>query len=156
MRTYSARPGDVNKKWILLDAESVVLGRLAAFVATRLRGKDKVIFTPHMDTGDNIIIINAEKVRLTGRKRQGKNYYWHTGYPGGIRVRTANEILDGKFPERIVINAVRRMLPSNKMSKKLMKNLRVYAGSEHPHVAQLPKHIDFGQMNEKNIRGAAA
>ncbi len=144
MTTYSARLSDISKEWILIDAEGVVLGRLATFVATRLRGKHKPIFTPHMDTGDNVIVVNAEKVVLTGRKREQKIYYRHTGYPGGIKSRTAAEILAGKHPERIVTKAIQRMLPSNKLSRKLMTNLRVYAGPEHPHEAQQPTQVKVG------------
>lgn len=152
MRTYSAKPEHVDKKWILVDAENIVLGRLAAFVATTLRGKDKVIFTPHMDTGDNVIVINAEKVKLTGRKYQNKRYYRHSGYPGGIRYREAGQILEGKFPERVIKDAVRRMLPANKLSRELMRNLRVYAGPDHKQVAQQPVKIDLASINAKNSR----
>ena len=152
MHTYSAKPEHIDKKWILVDAEDMVLGRLASFIAVRLRGKNKVMFTPHMDTGDNVIVINADKVKLTGRKRKNKRYYWHTGYPGGIRFRTAEQVLDGKHPERVIQNAVRRMLPSNKLSRKLMRNLRVYTGPAHNHEAQNPEKIDFASINEKNSR----
>lgn len=152
MKTFSAKPSDITKKWILIDAEGVVLGRLAAIVATRLRGKHKPYFTPHMDCGDNVIIVNAGKVQLTGRKRKQKTYYWHTGYPGGIKSRTTEQILDGKFPERLVTKAVERMLPRNKLSRKLMTNLRVYADSEHPHEAQLPEILAVSDINSKNSR----
>lgn len=152
MKTFSAKPSDITKKWILIDAEGVVLGRLAAIVATRLRGKHKPYFTPHMDCGDNVIIVNASKVQLTGRKRKQKTYYWHTGYPGGIKSRTAEQILDGKFPERLVTKAVERMLPQNKLSRKLMTNLRVYADSGHPHEAQLPEILAVSDINSKNCR----
>ena len=144
MKTYSAVPEDIDKNWIVIDAEGIVLGRLATFVATRLRGKHKPMFTPHMDTGDNVIVVNAEKVVLTGRKREKKIYYRHTGYPGGIRSRTAGEILAGKHPERVVLKAVQRMLPTNRLSRKLMTNLRVYAGPEHPHEAQKPLQVSVG------------
>ncbi|MCY4542361.1 MAG: 50S ribosomal protein L13 [Rhodobacteraceae bacterium] len=144
MKTYSAVPEDIVKNWIVIDAEGLVLGRLATFVATRLRGKHKPMFTPHMDTGDNVIVVNAEKVVLTGRKREKKIYYRHTGYPGGIRSKTAGEILDGKHPERAVLKAVQRMLPKNRLSRKLMTNLRVYAGPEHPHEAQKPLQVSVG------------
>ena len=126
MKTYSATPADIEKKWIMIDAEGVVLGRLASIVAMRLRGKHKASFTPHMDCGDNVIIINAEKVQITGNKRQ-ENYYWHTGYPGGIKSRTKEEILEGDHPERVLMRAVKRMLPSNRLSRKQMTNLRIYA-----------------------------
>lgn len=152
MKTFSAKPSDIEKKWILVDAENVVLGRLSAFVATRLRGKHKPSFTPHMDCGDNVIIINADKVRLTGNKKSQDKFYWHTGYPGGIKSRTKGEILEGKHPERVIENAVERMLPKNGLSKKIFKNMRVYAGAEHPHEAQNPEVIDFASLNEKNKR----
>ena len=137
MKTFSATPADIDKKWILIDAEGVVLGRLASIVAMRLRGKHKPSFTPHMDMGDNVIIINAEKVQVTGKKREKPNY-WHTGHPGGIKSRTTGEILEGKYPERVVMQAVKRM--------------RVYAGTEHPHEAQSPEVLDVKSMNTKNTR----
>jgi large subunit ribosomal protein L13 len=136
----------------VIDAEGVVLGRLASIVAMRLRGKHKAIFTPHMDTGDNVIIINADKVQMTGKKRTDKVYYWHTGYPGGIKNRTAEELLEGKYPERVVTAAVKRMLPKNILARKLMTNLRVYAGAAHPHEAQNPEVVDVKSMNSKNTR----
>ena len=153
MKTYSATPADIEKKWIMIDAEGVVLGRLASIVAMRLRGKHKASFTPHMDCGDNVIIINAEKVQITGKKRQ-ENYYWHTGYPGGIKSRTKEEILEGDHPERVLMRAVKRMLPGNRLSRKQMTNLRIYAGSEHPHEAQAPEVLDVKLMNSKNTRVA--
>ena len=152
MKTFSATPADIDKKWIIIDAEGVVLGRLASIVAMRLRGKHKASFTPHMDCGDNVIIINAEKVQMTGKKRSDKNYYWHTGHPGGIKSRTAGELLEGKYPERVVTAAVKRMLPGNRLSRKIMTNLRVYAGAEHPHEAQAPEVLDVISMNSKNTR----
>ncbi|MDB4831984.1 50S ribosomal protein L13 [Hyphomicrobiales bacterium] len=142
----------MEKKWILIDADGIVLGRLASLIASNLRGKNKVIFTPHMDCGDNIIVINAEKVLLTGKKREDKIYYWHTGYPGGIKSKTANEILDGKFPERVLQKAVQRMMPGGPLSRKQLKNLKIYAGSNHPHEAQQPQILDFGSLNVKNKR----
>ena len=151
MKTFSATSADIDKKWIIIDAEGVVLGRLASIVAMRLRGKHKASFTPHMDCGDNVIIVNAEKVQLTGKKREEK-YYWHTGYPGGIKSRTKHEILTGAHPERVVTLAVKRMLPSNRLSRKLMTNLRVYAGGQHPHEAQNPEVLDLKSMNPKNTR----
>ena len=153
MKTYSATPSDIEKKWIMIDAEGVVLGRLASIVAMRLRGKHKASFTPHMDCGDNVVIINAEKVQITGKKRQ-ENYYWHTGYPGGIKSRTKEEILEGDHPERVLMRAVKRMLPGNRLSRKQMTNLRIYAGSEHPHEAQAPEVLDVKSMNSKNTRVA--
>jgi large subunit ribosomal protein L13 len=154
MKTYSARPADIEKKWIVIDAEGVVLGRLASIVAMRLRGKHKATFTPHMDMGDNVIVINAEKVQLTGNKRADKTYYRHTGYPGGIKSATAGQILEGKFPERVVTKAVERMMPGGPLSRQQMTNLRVYAGAEHPHAAQEPESLDLAAMNPKNTRSA--
>ena len=135
MKTYTAKPADIQKKWILIDAEGVVLGRLASLVAMRLRGKHKASFTPHMDMGDNVIIINADKVQMTGKKRTDKIYYWHTGYPGGIKQRTAGDILEGNHPERVLTKAIQRMLPGGPLSRQQMTNLRVYAGAEHGHEA---------------------
>lgn len=151
MQTYSAKPAEIEKKWILIDAEGLVVGRLAAFVATRLRGKHKPSYTPHMDCGDNVIVINADKIALTGNKRNDKTYYWHTGYPGGIKERKAHQILDGRFPTRVVEMAVRRMMPSGPLGRKQLKNLRVYSGSEHPHEAQTPEKIDLVARNAKNV-----
>ncbi len=154
MKTFSATPADIDKKWILIDAEGVVLGRLASIIAMRLRGKHKPTFTPSMDMGDNVIVINAEKIQLTGKKRTDKIHYWHTGHPGGIKQRTAEQILEGKFPERMVTRAVKRMLPGGPLSRKQMTNLRVYAGGEHPHEAQEPTVLDVKSMNPKNTRDA--
>ncbi|MCB1369133.1 MAG: 50S ribosomal protein L13 [Rhodobacteraceae bacterium] len=154
MKTYTARPADIDKKWILIDAEGIVLGRLASIVAMRLRGKHKASFTPHMDMGDNVIIINADKIQLTGNKRADKIYYWHTGHPGGIKQRSAGQILEGKFPERVVEKAIQRMLPGGPLSRQQMKNLRVYASAEHPHEAQNPEVLDIKSMNPKNTRSA--
>ena len=154
MKTYSAKPADIDKKWIIIDAEGVVLGRLATIVANRLRGKHKATFTPHMDMGDNVIIINAEKIQLTGNKRADKIYYRHTGHPGGIKSQSAGEILEGKFPERVVTKAIQRMLPGGPLSKQQMTNLRVYVGAEHPHEAQNPDVLDVKSMNPKNTRSA--
>ena len=153
MKTFSATPADVDKKWIVIDAEGVVLGRLASIVATRLRGKHKATFTPSMDMGDNVIVINAEKVQVTGDKRNKPNY-WHTGYPGGIKSRTTGQILEGAHPERVVMQAVKRMLPGGPLSRRQMANLRVYAGAEHPHAAQQPEVLDVASMNKKNTRSA--
>lgn len=152
MKTFSATPADIEKKWIVIDAEGVVLGRLASIVAMRLRGKHKPSYTPHMDCGDNIIVINADKVQLTGKKRTDKVHYWHTGYPGGIKSRTAGQILESAHPERLVEKAVQRMLPGNRLSRKLMGNLRVYPGAAHPHEAQSPEVLDVRSMNKKNTR----
>ena len=154
MKTFSATPADIDKKWILIDASGVVLGRLASIIAMRLRGKHKATFTPSMDMGDNVIVINAEKIQLTGKKRANKIYYWHTGHPGGIKQRTAGQILEGKHPERLVTKAVQRMLPGGVLSRKQMTNLRVYAGPAHPHEAQSPEVLDVRSMNSKNTRDA--
>ncbi|MEL6951828.1 MAG: 50S ribosomal protein L13 [Pseudomonadota bacterium] len=151
MKTFSATPGDIDKSWILIDAEGVVLGRLASIIAMRLRGKHKASFTPSQDMGDNVIVINAEKVQLTGNKRAKPNY-WHTGYPGGIKSRTTGQILEGAHPERVVMQAVKRMLPGGPLSRQQMTNLRVYAGAEHPHEAQQPAVLDVAGMNSKNTR----
>ena len=152
MKTFSMKPADVEKKWLLVDADGVVLGRMAAQIAKILRGKHRPEFTPHVDCGDNVIVINAEKVHLTGNKREDKIYYRHTGYPGGIKSRTAGQILDGKQPEKVVTKAVQRMLPKNILGRKQLTNLRVYAGSEHPHEAQTPEVLDIAAMNPKNKR----
>ena len=151
MKTYTATPADIEKKWILIDADGIVLGRLASIIAMRLRGKHKASFTPHMDCGDNVIVVNAEKIQMTGKKRE-ENFYWHTGHPGGIKSRTKQQILDGAHPQRVIIQAVKRMLPGNKLSRQIMTNLRVYAGTEHPHEAQDPIVLDVKSMNSKNTR----
>jgi large subunit ribosomal protein L13 len=154
MKTYSAKRGDIEKKWILIDADGVVLGRLATIIANRLRGKHKPTFTPHMDDGDHVVVINVEKVQLTGRKRADKVYYWHTGYPGGIKSRSAAKILDGRFPERVLMKAVQRMLPEGPLGRQQLGHLRLYAGGEHPHAAQNPVPLDVKSMNRKNSRSA--
>ena len=154
MKTFTATPADIEKKWILIDAEGVVLGRLATIVANILRGKNKPTFTPHMDMGDNVIIINADKVQMTGNKRADKRYYWHTGYPGGIKFRTAAQVLDGNHPERVVEKAVERMITRNRLGRQQMTHLRVYAGAAHPHEAQNPEVLDVKSMNPKNSRSA--
>ncbi|WP_034997278.1 50S ribosomal protein L13 [Beijerinckia mobilis] len=151
-KTYSAKAADIEKKWIVIDATGLVVGRLASIVALRLRGKHKPTFTPHMDDGDNIIVINAEKVVLTGRKRDQKVYHYHTGYPGGIKERSAKFILDGRFPERVVEKAVERMLPRGPLGRKQLGNLRVYKGTTHPHEAQQPEVLDIAKLNSKNAR----
>jgi large subunit ribosomal protein L13 len=154
MKTFSATPKDIEKSWILIDADGLVVGRLAALIATRLRGKHKPSFTPHMDCGDNIIVINADKVVLTGNKRADKVYHWHTGYPGGIKERTAAKILESKHPERVLHKAVERMLSRGPLGRQQMKNLRIYSGAEHPHEAQSPTKIDIAALNTKNARSA--
>ncbi|NMB25516.1 MAG: 50S ribosomal protein L13 [Firmicutes bacterium] len=140
-KTYMARPADIDRKWYVIDAEDKVLGRLAGEIATILRGKHKPQFTPHMDTGDFVIVVNAEKVKLTGKKREQKTYYWHTGYPGGIRSRTAGELLARK-PEEVIRKAVWGMLPKNKLSRQQLTKLKVYAGPDHPHAAQMPQPLE--------------
>ncbi|MGI9512847.1 MAG: 50S ribosomal protein L13 [Anderseniella sp.] len=154
MKTFSIRASDIEKKWILIDAEGLVVGRLAAVIATRLRGKHKPSFTPHMDMGDNVIVINADKVVLTGNKRTQKTYYRHTGYPGGIREAKADKLLEGRFPERVLQQAVKRMMPGGPLSRDQLSNLRIFAGTEHPHEAQQPEIVDVKGMNPKNsLRG---
>ena len=150
MKTYSAKASEIDKKWVLVDAEGAVLGRLASQIAKILRGKHKPSFTPNMDCGDHVIVVNAEKVHMTGNKRSDKTYYWHTGYPGGIKSRTADKILDGQHPERVIMKAVERMVPRGPLGRRQMKNLRVYAGAEHPHEAQQPETLDLAAMNPKN------
>src|SRR5580700_4845271 len=154
MKTYSAKPADIRKTWITIDATGLVVGRLASLIALRLRGKHKPTFTPHVDDGDNVIVINAAKIVLTGRKVQQKIYYKHTGYIGGIKERTAKAILAGRFPERIVEKAVERMLPRGPLGRQQLSNLRVYPQAEHPHAAQQPEQIDIAAMNHKNKRTA--
>lgn len=152
MYTLSIKPSEVKKKWILIDAQDLVLGRLASLVANRLRGKHKTSFTPHVDCGDNVIIINAEKVHLTGDKLAQKKFFWHTGYAGGIKERTVGQIIAGKHPERVIQKAVERMVPRGPLGRQIMSNLRVYTGSEHPHAAQNPEVLDIAAMNRKNSR----
>lgn len=152
MKTYSAKPSDVDKKWILIDADGLVLGRLASVIAMRLRGKHKPSFTPHIDCGDNVIVINAEKVKLTGNKLADKTFYWHTGHPGGIKGRTMGQLLSGRFPERVIEKAVERMITRGPLGRQQMKNLRIYAGPAHPHEAQQPELLDVAALNPKNKR----
>ena len=152
MSTYTAKPSDITKKWVIIDATNLVVGRLASLVALRLRGKHLPTYTPHMDMGDNVIIINAEKVKLTGNKLDQRKFFWHTGFPGGIKDRTQRQLLEGRHPERVVENAVRRMLPRGPLSRVQLGNLRVYAGSEHPHEAQQPTKVDVASMNTKNVK----
>lgn len=154
MKTYTAKPSDIEKGWTLIDADGLVLGRLASEIAMRLRGKHKATFTPHMDMGDHVVVINAEKVLLTGRKRENKTYYWHTGYPGGIKDRTARQLLEGKHPERVIEAAVKRMMPGGPLTRQQMRHLKIYAGAEHPHEAQSPEVLDFASANIKNARRA--
>ena len=148
--TAAAKPADVEKKWLLIDAEGLVVGRLASIIANRLRGKHKASFTPHVDCGDNVIVINADKVRFTGKKATDKVYYRHTGHPGGIKETTPAKVLEGRFPERVIIKAVERMVPRGPLGRQQMRNLRVFAGSSHPHEAQQPEVLDVKSMNRKN------
>lgn len=152
MKTYSMKASEVDKKWYIIDATDLVLGRLAALIAKYLRGKHKPAFTPHMDCGDNIIVVNAEKVKLTGNKLKDKKFYWHTGYPGGIKERTMKERLDSNYPERVIIKAVERMITRGPLGREQMKALKVYAGETHPHEGQAPKILDIASMNPKNKR----
>ena len=154
MSIYSAKAADIEKKWIMIDAAGLVVGRLASIVALRLRGKHKPTYTPHADDGDNVIIINAAKAVLTGRKAEKKVYYKHTGFIGGIKEISAKSIKAGKFPERIVEKAVERMLPRGPLGRVQLGNLRVYPGAEHPHEAQKPEKLDVAAMNRKNARSA--
>jgi large subunit ribosomal protein L13 len=151
--TASLKPADVEKKWIVIDAQDAVVGRLATFIAMRLRGKHRPDYTPNVDCGDNVVVINADKVKFTGRKLEQKTYYWHTGYPGGIKERTAGKILSGRFPERILEKAVERMLPKESpLARKQLTHLRIFNGAEHRHEAQNPEVIDFKGLNSKNVR----
>jgi large subunit ribosomal protein L13 len=152
MKTYSAKPGEVAKKWVLIDAEGLVVGRLASIIAIRLRGKHKPTYTPHIDTGDNVVVINAAKVVFTGKKFEDKQYHRHTGHPGGVKTTTPRRILEGKFPERVVIKAVERMITRGPLQRRLMTNLKVYGGAKHPHEAQKPEVLDIKSMNSKNVR----
>ena len=150
MLTYSLKINDISKKWVLIDADGLVLGRMASFVATLLRGKHKPTFTPHMDCGDNVIIVNAKKVKLTGNKSKKKVYYKHTGYPGGLKERSFEDIIEGKNPEVIIRKAVERMMSSNALSKKQLSNLRIFKDEKHDLEAQKPEQINFENHNKKN------
>jgi large subunit ribosomal protein L13 len=154
MATVSTKTADIQKKWVLIDASGLVVGRLATIIAMRLRGKHKASYTPHVDDGDSVVVINAAKVVLTGRKREKKVYHRHTGFIGGIKEQTARSILEGKFPERVLEKAVERMLPEGPLGRKQLGNLRVYPGAEHPHAAQNPEKLDIAAMNRKNMRAA--
>ncbi len=152
MKTFTLKKSEIQKDWYVIDAQNLVLGRMASHIAKVLRGKNKPTYSPNLDCGDHIIVINADKVVLTGNKYADKTYYWHTGYPGGIKQRTAKQILEGRFPERVVEKAVQRMLPKGPLARQQLKNLHVYVGTEHPHTAQQPKAVDFAAMNTKNSR----
>ena len=148
MSTYTAKPDEIQKKWILIDAKDLVVGRVASIIAMRLRGKHLPTFTPHMDTGDHVVVINADKVKLTGKKLDQRRFYGHSGHPCGIQ----RELLNGRFPERVLENAVRRMIPEGPLGRKQYGNLRVYAGESHPHEAQQPEKLDVASFNSKNVR----
>ena len=152
MKTYTTKAGDIEKSWLLIDAEGLVVGRLATLIATRLKGKHKATYTPHMDMGDNIVVINAAKVVFSGRKLDDKIYYRHTGYPGGIKETNPKRIFESKYPERVLLKAVERMLKRGPLQRKIMKNLKVYAGADHPHEAQKPEVLDVAKLNRKNVR----
>ncbi|MDR1335188.1 MAG: 50S ribosomal protein L13 [Holosporaceae bacterium] len=152
MRTFSLRAGQIKKDWVLVDAKDLILGRLSALVASRLRGKHKPEFTPHMDCGDYVVVVNASQVRVTGNKMEDHIFYWHTGYPGGIKQRTLKERLNSKFPERVLSKAVERMLPKGPLGRQMLKNLKIYGGEHHPHAAQQPKVLDVASLNAKNVR----
>jgi len=151
--TTYLKAGAVEKQWIVVDAQDAVVGRLATFIAKRLRGKHRADYTPNVDCGDHVVVINADKVKFTGRKLDQKIYYWHTGHPGGVKERTAGKILDGRFPERVLEKAVERMLPKESpLARKQMTHLKLYNGADHPHQAQNPQVVDFVSMNTKNAR----
>jgi large subunit ribosomal protein L13 len=152
--TRSLKPAEVTKGWFVVDAEGLVLGRLATIIAQRLRGKHKPQFTPHVDCGDHIIVVNAEKVQVTGQKAEKSIFYWHTGYAGGIKERTVRERLEGKHPTRVVEKAVERMITRGPLGRAQMKNLHVYVGAEHPHAGQQPAVLDVASMNRKNVATA--
>ncbi|BAI73562.1 large subunit ribosomal protein L13 (plasmid) [Azospirillum sp. B510] len=154
MKTFNLKPTEIEKKWYVVDADGLVLGRLASILANILRGKNKPTYTPHMDCGDHVVVINAEKVKLTGNKRDADIFYWHTGYPGGIKGRSKGQILDGKYPERVIEKAVERMVPRGPLGRRQMTHLKVYKGAAHPHEAQQPVALDVGAMNPKNKRSA--
>lgn len=154
MTTFVAKPGELEKQWIVIDAEGLVVGRLAALIATRLKGKHRPIYTPHVDCGDNVIVINAEKAVFTGRKTSDKVYYRHTGYAGGIKETTPKRILEGRFPERVIELAVERMLARGPLQRRLMRNLKIYKGNVHPHAAQTPTQLDVTGLNRKNSRAS--
>ena len=152
MRTFNAKAGEVDKKWIVIDAKGLVVGRLAALIATRLKGKHKPIYTPHVDCGDNVIVVNADKVVFTGKKYEDKVYYWYSGYPGGLKEKTPRMIMEGRHPERVLEKAVERMLARGPLGRTIMGNLRIYKGPDHPHAAQNPTPLDIAKLNIKNAR----
>lgn len=150
-KTYLTKPADIEKGWTLIDAENMVVGRLASIIALRLRGKHLPTYTPNVDDGDHVVVVNADKVQFTGNKREQQTYYKHTGYPGGLKSVTADKVLEGRFPERVLHKAVERMMPKDSpLSRRQMKHLHLYAGPEHPHEAQSPQTLDVAAMNPKN------
>ena len=150
MKTFTLKQKEIKKEWFLINADGVVLGRLASYISKVLRGKHKTTFSPHLDCGDNVIVVNAEKVKFKGKKIKDKIYYKHTGYPGGIKSTNPEKILSGKNPERVIEMAVKRMLSNNKISRDLLRNLRVFSGGNHNLEAQKPKLIEFSAMSRKN------
>ena len=150
--TYSCKPSDIQRKWWLIDAQDLILGRLSSFVAKILRGKHKATFTPHIDCGDYVVIVNAEKICLTGKKKDDKNYYWHTGYPGGIKSVTAGKVIEGNFPERVLKKSIERMISRTPLGRDQLRKLYIYKGGEHPHAAQKPEILDFASLNNKNSK----
>lgn len=155
MKTFSLRKEDVKKKWVMIDAENLVLGRTASIIANILRGKNKPEFTPHTDCGDFVVVVNAEKIAMTGNSKKEEKFHWHTGYMGGIKERSRKQILEGKYPERVLMKAVERMMPGGSLSRKQLTHLKIYAGSENPHAAQNPELLDIAAMNPKNVRRAS-
>ncbi len=154
MKTYTLKEGDLSSEWLLINAEGLVLGRLASIIAKILRGKHKVTYTPHMNCGDHIVVINADKIKLTGKKLDQRIFYWHTGFPGGIKERTSRQVLESKYPERLLEKAVERMIKRGPLMREQMRRLKIYAGASHPHEAQNPKNLDIAAMNPKNKRVA--
>lgn len=150
LKTYAAKPSEIERKWWLIDAENLVVGRVSTIIANILRGKNKPMFTPNLDCGDHVVVINADKVKFTGKKYENKKFYWHTGYPGGIKERTVRQILEGKFPERVLERAVARMISSGPLQRDVMAKLHIYSGSEHKHQGQNPETLDIAAMNRKN------
>ena len=152
--TKAAKPHEMDKKWHIVDADGLVVGRAASIIANVLRGKHKTSFTPHVDCGDNVVVVNADKIRFTSDKAEKKVYYKHTGYAGGIKEVTADKVLDGRFPERVLEKAVERMIPRGPLGRQQMRNLRIFKGAEHDHQAQQPQVLDIAGMNRKNKVGA--
>ncbi len=152
LKTYAAKPKEIERKWWIVDAQDLVVGRASSIIANILRGKHKATFTPNMDCGDHVVIINAEKIKLTGKKYAEKLYYWHTGHPGGIKDRSAREIIEGKYPERILEYAVSRMISRGPLQRDIMTKLHIYKGSEHKHQGQNPQVLDIASMNRKNTK----